>query len=309
MTNNKENPGDNQHYVPKFLLKNFHIPENDKKVFVLYKNYRETQNYRKKIEVKSVRSICSEQHFLNIGSKDKKSPLNLDSIFTTIENKAPDLISKIISSNLDIKSINPIDRKTISELAAFSLVRMYAVRKAAEDAIKEQEEQDLNTYLYNNYIIFTDDIVVCIRALHASLISQLFTNNSDNEEMVINLLINKFNNLELDLIFTDKDEFVITDSPVLYNPYGETYLPISPKHCLHLHPENCKIPLSFYYINEFLYMASCQYVIANNESILAKINNNVKKEYNLQDEFKTLENFPNKYWLQLLNKIYSNKFY
>lgn len=299
MTNNKENTRDNQHYVPQFLLRNFHIPENNNQVFVLYKNYRETQNYKEKIKVKSVRSICSEQHFLNIGSKDKESPLNLDSIFKTIEDKAPSIISKIISSNFDIKFINNKDKKTISEFVASSLVRMYAVRKAAEDAIQEQEDHDLSSYLYHDYV----------KALQGSLISPLFTNNIDDEETVMNELIKKFDKLELNLIVrnTNKDEFIITDSPVLYNPYGETYLPISPNHCLHLHPEYCKIPLPSYYINEFLYMASCQYIIANNENTLTKIDNNKKREYNLKDEFKDLENFPNQYWIHLLQKVFPNK--
>lgn len=289
MKNNQNITDDNQHYVPQFLLNNFHIPEKEKFVYLYYKQHRNS-----KIKPKAIKKICSEVNYFNIGSRNVKSSLNLDSVFEKSENKAPEIISKIISSNFDIKSITNNDKKAISEFIAHLYLRMYAVRKVAEKIVIEEGLDQ--AFIYKHYLIFSEDIETIYKATHASLISDKFTNS--NKQVPVQQLAERFNMAEINLINinNENEEFIITDSPVLYNPQGEVYLPISPKSCLHLHLKNHQSQLTTYFINEFLYLQSFQYIMASNKLILENINYNEKKEEDVKNEIEQLKKINIPYW-------------
>ena len=92
--------------------------------------------------------------------------------------------------------------------------------------------------------------------------------------------------LEFDLI-TKRDsdpDFVIGDSPILYDPTGfGVYFPVSPQHCFWLHISQSKTPLKPIYINELQYLSAVDHIGAYRKDTLQNILDNPVTESELND--------------------------
>lgn len=123
-----------------------------------------------------------------------------------------------------------------------------------------------------------------IKEAQASLISK------------VDMLTVFFNSLRLDIITTKEDEpeFIIGDSPVLYDATGYgIYVPINPTKCLWFHCQESETPLRSRYLNDLQLFASTHHVIARNRETLKNILTNPV----LSGE---LEELDNSYWKCIL---------
>lgn len=222
--------GDQQHYVPRFLLKNFTHGKKPK-VFV----YDKSNDRRFHTNIKN---IAAENGFYDLELPDKV--LSMEPALAHLEASSSKIIQKLIKDK-DIKSLNENEAVIFALFLAVQFVRTKEHRIRFEDLGKQ--------------------LILKLRGMGASEDSiKEFTGSSINvsEDKVIGLrslagaheLIPHFlNKAWLLLETTHKNPFYVSDNPIgLHNdlhfgPYGnlglavkgiQIYLPISSTLCLNL---------------------------------------------------------------------------
>ena len=217
---------DRQHYVPQSLLKNFALDTSKRQAYVIKIDLvrlrienKQSINFAKEICPESIKKLCSELNYLSTNFK------NFDKEFEIVDRQTPPVIKKILSSNSSNK-VCKLDKKILSEFAAYQYVRGRAARQVAEKVFSEHFNYTaIKKYLepFNASIPLLRDATEHIKELQASLISKA------------DKLTSFFNDLMLDIIIKEEDdaEFIIGDSPTLYDATGYgIYVPINPTKCL-----------------------------------------------------------------------------
>ncbi|OBQ34032.1 MAG: hypothetical protein AN487_19080 [Anabaena sp. CRKS33] len=240
----------NHHYVPQSILRNFEHKENTV--------YSLLQVDGLPIKPINVKNLCQERNFYTVLMEKSDDPkiverINYDiELFQEMDREIAPILKKIIK-NEDIKSINLEER---DKLIMYTVYQNYRTRSAKNIAAQFWNDKNL------------------IDQAHAGFLKDYNTMIS-----VANIL----HNYQLDIINPIlEDEFVISDSPVLWVATGEgIYFPISPNICLYYHNkkydlENC---LDSICINDLQFRASVKHTISQSESILKKIKNNEYKDH------------------------------
>jgi hypothetical protein len=240
----------NHHYVPQSILRNFEHKENTV--------YSLLQVDGLPIKPINVKNLCQERNFYTVLMEKSDDPkiverINYDiELFQEMDREIAPILKKIIK-NEDIKSINLEER---DKLIMYTVYQNYRTRAAKNIAAQFWNDKNL------------------IDQAHAGFLKDYNTMIS-----VANIL----HNYQLDIINPIlEDEFVISDSPVLWVATGEgIYFPISPNICLYYHNkkydlENC---LDSICINDLQFRASVKHTISQSESILKKIKNNEYKDH------------------------------
>ena len=275
----------NQHYAPQALLKNFALDTSKRQAYVIkidlvklrVKNKTKIC-LNKEIRAESIKNICSEVNYLNTKFE------NFDKKFDLIDNQAPSVIKRILSSN-DSNKICKFDKEILSKFAAYQYIRGYAARKLVEEIseyLSSTARKILELFNFNIPLLRNDK--EHIKESQASLISKA------------DLLIVFLNSLILDIITTKENEpeLIIGDSPLLYDATGYgIYVPINPTKCLWFHCQESETPLRSRYLNELQLFASTHHVIARSRETLEDILTNPVS-------FKELEHLDDSYWKCIL---------
>lgn len=258
----------NQHYVPQALLKNFAFDSLRRQVYVLKKDLAELHIKRgskgcldKVTCVKNIKKICSEFDYLSTKSK------NFDNEFAKIDNEAPLVINKILSFNSS-NELCEADKEVLAQFAAYQYVRGQASRQIATQVFD-------NYFNYAGINDFLELIFPSITVLKKP--EEYIKEMQGNCLLEVNKLISFFNSLVLNVVIKEDGphEFVIGDSPVLYDATGYgIYVPISPNKCLWFHHQEIATPLQSQYLNELQFLASTRHLIAHNQESLNYIFSN-----------------------------------
>lgn len=238
----------NHHYVHKSILRNFEHKENTV--------YSLLQVDGLPIKPINVKNLCQERNFYTVLVEKSDDPkiverINYDiELFQKLDREIAPILKKIIK-NEDTKSIDLEERNRLIIYTAYQCYRT----KAAKNII-EQFWNDKNLIDLAHARFLTEDI---------------------------NLVINTLSNYQLDIIKPiTGDEFVISDSPVLWYATGEgIYFPISPNICLYFHDKKYDLDnqLDSICINDLQLLVSVKHTIARSESVLNKIKNNEYQEH------------------------------
>lgn len=238
----------NHHYVPKSILRNFEHKENTV--------YSLLQVDGLPIKPINVKNLCQERNFYTVLVEKSDDPkiverINYDiELFQKLDREIAPILKKIIK-NEDTKSIDLEERNRLIIYTAYQCYRTKAAKNIIEKFWNDKNLIDL---------------------AHARFLTE-----------DINLVINTLSNYQLDIIKPiTGDEFVISDSPVLWDATGEgIYFPISPNICLHFHLEKYDIEnrLDSICINDLQFLLSVTHTISQSMNVLNKIKNNEHKKH------------------------------
>ncbi|MBD2139458.1 DUF4238 domain-containing protein [Anabaena sp. FACHB-1237] len=240
----------NHHYVPESILRNFAYKKNTVYSLIKIDPLCVVPN--------NVDNLCQKKGFYEISLGKNDDPklierINYDiDVFENLDYDIAPITKKIIETK-ELKSINSEERDKLIKYTVYQYLRVKSVRDIAKRFWHDEELIELS---------------------HARILTDYDS---------INSLVNILNNYQLDIINPIiGDEFVISDSPVLWDATGEgIYFPISPNICLYYHDRkydlnNC---LDSICINDLQFRASVKHTIARSESVLHKIKNNEYKDH------------------------------
>lgn len=202
----------------------------------------------------NIKKLCQERDFYTINiqiteDSQKFEKINYDiELFEKLDSEIAPIIQNIIA-NRELRSLTSDELDKLIIYTAYQYFRVDSVRKIGNQFWDNEED---------------------IRLAHAGILK---------EPGLVNRVANILSNYQLDIINPILgDEFVISDSPVLWDTTGEgIYFPLNPNICLYYHDEkygldNC---LNSICINDLLFRASVKHTIARSEQVLSKIKNNV----------------------------------
>ncbi len=259
----------NQHYVPRFLLKNF------SKNKIVYRYDKKTG----RVEQKNIKSVCSQDDFYNlslekicenqpktkeelqasIGEIPKDVILSCDKAITEVETRTGEIVKKVLSH----KSLAVLTDKEKFMLCLFTSLQMLRTSHQRNDiktitktmANKIKEFYDAGAMKSGSYEKWQEDNIGKDFDIFAKLMNITKLGEFAIEDAKI-LFLTK----NMFLIDVLEDDLYISDCPVVldnkndYKPYGnigllvpgiEIYLPLSPRVILAYH---CKTLLPPYNI-------------------------------------------------------------
>lgn len=233
----------NQHYVPRSILRNF---VKTQAVFCLMKDQDG------KIISSSVDYLCAEKSFysfsLDIEDENTSNTLDYDKqVFDKIDREIAPVIKKLVEQhNIDV--LNDDDRAKLATYVVYQYMRSPAIKDIAVSLA--QNDKDARQ-------------IQGLNLLDGEYIKRL------------SAIISNFK-LEL-IIATQGVNFIISDSPVLWDPTAEgIYFPISPDYCLFYQQLDNDSQSSFNLldsicINELEFLASVRFNIAKSKDTLQNI--------------------------------------
>lgn len=213
------------HYVPRFLISNFSIPEKkSRRTYVFDLISRRT--FRTSVE-----NVGAETHFNRLEGSSR-----MEQFFSIIENRAASAFYKLITQ----KTINCLNEHEVDVIMRF-IISQYIRTRAFREQIKDfddQIERKLRTEGADDETI--SKYIPMEREEAAKLLS--FKLIFDLMKMRHELLLSK-----VPILFSaNEGRFILSDNPVLmhnvndFRPYGnlgflvqgiQIYIPISPKYC------------------------------------------------------------------------------
>ncbi|BAZ47990.1 hypothetical protein NIES4103_05950 [Nostoc sp. NIES-4103] len=241
----------NQHYVPQSILRNFEF-QNDKVYSLIKVNEEELV-----ISPINVKKLCQERGFYEKSATSSNNTqigkINYDiSAFDKLDSEIAPIFIKIIQND-DLQNLDSNESSKLIEYTVYQYLRVKSVRNIGHQFWDNEED---------------------IRDGHAEILT---------DKQFITDVINILSNYQLDIIKPiSGDEFVISDSPVLWDATGEgIYFPINPNICLYYHHKKYGLDnrLDSICINELQFSASVKHTIARSESVLHKLKNNEHKDH------------------------------
>ena len=225
----------------------------------------------------NVKNICQENGYYTFDIESEDEPLKRidydEEVFQKIDWDIASVIRKIIQHGT-ITNLQVEEKKILVRYTVYQYLRVPAIRNIANSTFNDEQQA---------------------KTAHAEALT--------NNEFIISKLENIFMNLKLDTIKPMvRDEFIISDAPVLADPTGEgIYFPISPDICLvYYHPNNNILNcLDSICINELQFLAATQFVVAKSKLILDHIKKGQHKNH-IEQILKNSKN--NSYWKCILEK-------
>jgi len=236
------------HYVPRSYLKRFSFDE--KHVFILRKNDN------KPISV-SVEGICAERDFYSMFNKNKTRNVNVEKIYSKLEDNFPNKIFGLIPKDLlhpyrdGAAILNPTQKTMLIEAILLQIIRGKVVRDYGQsvaeqlywdalDEIKKKFKNSKETASQFEFLEQNKDIVLNNAIVGGSILP--FIKRDEHSELRKNLqnrnCIIFMNRTGVDLITSDDpiligDESGRTDKIFNYplgDPNSFVYYPLDPKH-------------------------------------------------------------------------------
>jgi len=228
----------NQHYVPRFYLRNFNLSSRNEKTFAYHLGNIENQAYPQ-----SIKSACSDDDFYTQANpKDRKES---EQLLSKIENEQSNVLKKIINSENIVHPYNSTDSsitfeeyETFLQFIAFQSLRTKSRKEGIKNLAREEEETFRSSIDIDSILLILLDGLFQSLAFYHNLLRDLCPIMIKNES---------------EIGFLTSDNPVVCDN-LRFKEYGAgfssrgliVYLPLSPKIAILLYDTFCySIPTDF----------------------------------------------------------------